>query len=32
MDWADFKVCNPDGSSFFVYLFVLVLGAVTVTV
>jgi len=26
MDWADFKVCNRDGSSFFVYLFVLVLG------
>ena len=26
MDWADFKVVNPGGSSFFVYLFVLVLG------
>jgi transposase len=26
MDWADFKVSNPDGSSFFVYLFILVLG------
>jgi len=26
MDWADFKVVNPNGSSFFVYLFVLVLG------
>jgi transposase len=26
MDWADFKVFNPDGSSFFVYLFAMVLG------
>ena len=26
VDWADFKILNPDGSSFFVYLFVLVLG------
>lgn len=26
MDWADFKVLNSDGSSFFVYLFALVLG------
>jgi transposase len=26
MDWADFKVLNDDGSSFFVYLFLLVLG------
>ena len=26
MDWADFKVLNPDGSTFFVYLFVMVLG------
>jgi len=26
MDWADFKVCNPDGSSFFVYLFAMLLG------
>ena len=26
MDWADFKVVNPDGSSFFVYLFAMVLG------
>ena len=26
MDWADFKVLNGDGTSFFVYLFVLVLG------
>jgi transposase len=26
MDWADFKVLNSDGTSFFVYLFVLVLG------
>lgn len=26
MDWADFKVLNPDGSSFFVYLFAMVLG------
>jgi len=26
MDWADFKVFNPDGGSFFVYLFLLVLG------
>jgi transposase len=26
MDWADFKVRNPDGSSFFVYLFAMLLG------
>jgi transposase len=26
MDWADFKIFNPDGSSFFVYLFAMVLG------
>jgi transposase len=26
MDWADFKILNPDGSSFFVYLFILLLG------
>lgn len=26
MDWADFKVLNPDGSSFFAYLFVMLLG------
>ena len=26
MDWADFKVLNPDGGSFFVYLFVVLLG------
>ncbi len=26
MDWADFKILNPDGSNFFVYLFVLLLG------
>jgi len=26
MDWADFKVLNDNGTSFFVYLFVLVLG------
>jgi len=26
MDWADFKVAAPGGSSFFVYLFVLLLG------
>lgn len=26
MDWADFKVFSADGASFFVYLFVLVLG------
>jgi transposase len=26
MDWADFKVLNSNGSSFFVYLFALVLG------
>lgn len=26
MDWADFKVLNQDGSSFFIYLFILILG------
>lgn len=26
MDWADFKVINPDSSSFFVYLFVMLFG------
>lgn len=26
MDWADFKVINPDNSSFFVYLFAMLLG------
>lgn len=26
MDWADFKVLDPDGSNFFVYLFAMVLG------
>jgi transposase len=26
MDWADFKVVSPDGSSFFIHLFVMVLG------
>ena len=26
MDWADFKVLDSDGSSFFIYLFALVLG------
>jgi len=26
MDWADFKILNPDGSSFFVYLFIMILG------
>jgi transposase len=26
MDWADFKVLNDNGTSFFVYLFLLVLG------
>ena len=26
MDWADFKVFNPDSSSFFVYLFAMLLG------
>lgn len=26
MDWANFKVINSDGTSFFVYLFLLVLG------
>lgn len=26
MDWADFKILDPDGSSRFVYLFILILG------
>jgi transposase len=26
MDWADFKIFNPDGTHFFVYLFILLLG------
>jgi transposase len=26
MDWADFKIVSPDGSSFFIHLFVMVLG------
>lgn len=26
MDWADFKVLEPDGNGFFVYLFIMVLG------
>lgn len=26
MDWADFKVLNEDGTGFFIYLFLLVLG------
>lgn len=26
MDWADFKVLNSDGTNFFIYLFLLVLG------
>jgi transposase len=26
MDWADFKIISRDGSSFFIYLFILILG------
>ena len=26
MDWADFKILNGDGTSFFIYLFLLILG------